>query len=254
MMNELQSDTALPKDPSEILDHILSFYEIRIQSIGTVLDTTCQMLEGFQDVLANTRKERETISRELKDCLAKNESLRRKDFDTMMQGILLFQTEREKEVKNLLNLYLNEQREMARSLRESLGQAKDSLAKGEAQRLREFQDLIQGLRAQQAKRKEEVTRRLREFQGEQRELLSRLRALAAKGKGLRIRDLKLMLKEFQAQHKERRSRQQGRREAVRMMLDRFKEKRMGGTASRRERKKRDRAINSGAPPEGADNR
>lgn len=237
-MKELGREVLSPKDPSDILNHILFFYETRIQNIGSVLDTTYQMLQGFQDIVINTKKEREKISKELRESLAKKESLRRKDFDTMMQGILLFQNEREKEVKNLLDLYLYEQGDMAHALRENLKKFKDSLANDEAQRLKEFQGMIKELLSQQIKRKEEVTTRLKEFQNEQRDLAWKLKVLAAKGKELRIRDLKLMLKEFQAQHKERRSRQEERSEIVRMMLDAFKEKRTGGTISWRDKKKK----------------
>jgi hypothetical protein len=232
------------REPSDALGHILFFYETRIQSIGSALDTTYHILQGFQDVLVNTNKEREKISKELKECLAKNESLRRKDFDTMMEGILQFQNEREKEVKNLLNLYFDEQRDMASALRENLKKFKDSLAHGETQRIKEFQDLIKELLARQLKRKEDVTTRLKEFQNEQRDLAWKLKVLAAKGKELRIRDLKLMLKEFQAQHKERRSRQEERREIVRTLLDAFKEKRTADTMSWRDKKKPQKQASS----------
>ena len=56
----------------------------------------------------------------------------------MMQGVLSVQEEREAEVKNLLKGYLNQQREMAHTLRENLAKFKDVLAKGDVQRVKEF--------------------------------------------------------------------------------------------------------------------
>ena len=243
-MKELEREMLSSWNPNDALGHILFFYETRIQSIGSILDTTYHILQGFQDVLVNTNKEREKISKELKECLAKNESLRRKDFDTMMEGILQFQNEREKEVKNLLNLYFDEQRDMASALRENLKKFKDSLAHGETQRIREYQDLIKELLARQLKRKEGVTTRLKQFQNEQRDLARKLKVLATKGKELRIRDLKSMLKEFQAQHRERISRQEERREIVRTLLDAFKEKRTADTMSWRDKKKPQKQASS----------
>ena len=64
-----------------IVDNIVSSYEARIQSIGTLFDTTHQILLGFQDSLLDTKQEREKLNAELRESLTKKESLRRKDFD-----------------------------------------------------------------------------------------------------------------------------------------------------------------------------
>ena len=221
-----KKETHLTEDLNNIINNILYSYEIRIKSIGSIFDTTHQILQGFQDDLFDTRQEREKISAELRESLAKNESLRRKDFDNMMQGILITQNEREKEVRNLLNRYLNEQKEMAQALRKNLESVKDSLAKGEAQRLKEFQEMIKEILANQDKRKEEVTSRLKEFQNEQKVLASRLKELLSKGKELRIRDFKSMLIEFKSQHKERIALQEERKEMVHNMLEGFKKERV----------------------------
>jgi len=221
-----KKEMALSQDMNKIVNNILHSYEARIKTIGSIFDTTHQILQGFQDALLDTRQEREKIRVELRESLAKNGSLRRKDFDNMMQSILLTQEEREKEVRNLLNQYLNEQREMAKALRENLERVKDSLAKGKAQRLKGFQEMIKEILAKQDKRKEEVTSRLKEFQNEQKVLSARLKELLAKGKELRIKDFKSMLREFKTQHKERITRQQERREMVLNMLGGFKKERV----------------------------
>ena len=211
---------------NKIVNNILSSYEARIKSIGSIFDTTHQILQGFQEALLDTRQEREKIRVELRESLTKNGSLRRKDFDNMMQSILLTQEEREKEVGNLLNQYFNEQREMAQALRGNLESVKDSLVKREAQRLKGFQEMTKEILAKQDKRKEEVTSKLKEFQKEQNVLAVRLKELLAKGKEIRIRDFKSMLKEFKAQHKERISRQQERKEMVHNLIEGFKKERV----------------------------
>lgn len=202
-----------------IVENIISSYETRIQSIGAIFDTTHQLLEGFQDSFLDTKQEREKINTELRENLAKNESLRKKDFDNMMQGILSTQNEREKEVKNLLKTYCNEQKETARSLRDNLAKLKDALAKGEVQRVRDFQQMIKEVLARQDERKVKVTSKLKEFQTEQKVLAERLKELLAKGTELRTKDLKSMFKEFKVQHKQRLARHQKRREEVRNMRE-----------------------------------
>jgi hypothetical protein len=201
-----------------IVDQIVSSYETRIQSIGALFDTTHQVLQGFHDSLLDTREEREKLNGELRENLAKNKSLRRKDFDRLMEGILLTQNEREKEVRNLLNSYLHEQKEMARDLRGSLEKFKDFLAKGEAQRVKEFQEMIKKILVKQDERKDEVTFKLKEFRKEQKVLSSKLRELLTKGRDLRIKDLKAMVKNFRVLSKERLDRQEERRKEIRQLL------------------------------------
>ena len=218
---------SLAEEMKNIVEEIVTSYETRIQSIGSIFDTTHQLLEGFHDSFLDTKKVRETLNAELRENLAKNESLRRKDFDNMMQDILSTQDEREKEVRNLLKGYLNEQKEMVHTLRDNLAKVTDGLAKGEAGRVKEFQGMIKEILAKQDERKEEVISKLKEFQKVQQEMAKGLKELLAKGRELQIKDLKLMLKEFKAQHKERIARQEERREEVKNLLGDFKKERVG---------------------------
>lgn len=216
---------------NNLVNDIIYSYEARIQNIGSIFDTTHQIFQGFQDILLDTKQEREGISAKLKESLAKNESLRKKDFDHMMHDILLTQNEREKEVRNLLSHYLDEQREMARVLRESLERFKELLALGDLSKARQFQKIIKEILAEQDKKKEKVTSRLKEFQKEQKLLATKLKELLAKGRDLRIKDFKSMLKEFNAQHKERISCQKERKEMVGRMLETFKKQRIEAAES-----------------------
>jgi uncharacterized protein (DUF2164 family) len=205
---------------------VISSYEMKIESAGTIFDTTQQILNDFQETFFDRKEERQKINTQLRDILAHNEHLRNKDFDNMMQGILSTQEEQEKEVKNLLKDYLNHQGGMAHTLRENLAKFKDSLAKGEVQRVKEFQALIQEILAKQDERKNEVTSKLKEFQKQQQELAKRLKTLLAKGRELQIKDLKEMLQEFRTQHQERITLQEERRKDVQSMLSEFRKERL----------------------------
>jgi len=209
-----------------IVENIICSYEARIQSIETILDTTHQLLKGFRGSFYYTRQEQEKINAELRENLAKNGSLRRKDFDNMMQDILSIQDEREKEVSNLLNSYVNEQKEMAQALRENLGEFKNSLAKDGDGRVKEFRALIKRILAKQNERKKDVTSKLKEFQNEQKVVAIRLKELLAKGRELRIRDLKSMLREFKNQHKERLTCRVERKKVVHHLLGEFNKERI----------------------------
>ena len=212
-------------DTENIVDNIISSYETRIESVEALFETSHQIFQNFQDCLFDTRQEREKINNQLRENLAKNESLRKKDFDQMMSVISSHQDQSEREVKSLSKTYLTEQTRLARELREGLRSFKDALAKGEAQRVREFQTLIKEIFAEQEKRKEEVVSKLKEFQKEQQGMAKMLKSLLAKGRELRIRDLKLMLADFKKQRKERIARQQERQQEVQNLLGEFKAER-----------------------------
>lgn len=205
-----------------MVENILSSYESRIQNMGVIIDTTCQLLEGFQDSFIETKQERDKINTQIRDILARNEHLRRKDFDNMMRGILLTEEEKESEVRGSLKNYLSEHKKMSQVLREDLKRFRDSLAKGEVQRVIEFQEMIKVILVKQEERKEEVISRLKEFEKGQQETAKRLKELLSKGRELRIADLKSMLKEFKAQHQERIDCQEERRERILGILGDFK--------------------------------
>ena len=211
-------------DLKHFAEEIISSYEERLQSINSIFDNT-MVLGEFQESISNTNHERETLKVRLRDTLAKNESLRKKDFDIMINAILLSQDDREKEVRNLLNNYLMEQKEMARQLKENLGSFKDGLNKENIDRINEFRRMLKDILRKQEERKEEVTGKLRMFQKEQRELSRTLEELLSMGKELRIRDLKTMLRQFESQSRERALRQRERREDVQRMLMVFRGKR-----------------------------
>lgn len=217
----------LPEEIKNTLNNIvISSCETRIQSFESLLDTIHQILEGFQNSFLDTKQEQENINAQLRENLAQNNSLRKKDFDQMMQGILLTQDERERAVRNLLNIYLNEQKQMVHTLRDNLTKVKNALANGEIEKIEEFQAGIKEMLTRQEKGREEVTSNLKEFQKEQHQMLTRVKTLLKKGRELRINDLKEILMEFEIQHKERMSRQQERKEEVRSMLENFKQQRM----------------------------
>jgi len=220
------------EDLNKAVEDVVSSYEAKIENINSFFETTHLILGEFQDPLLETREVRGEINSQLEDLLAKNEHLRRTDFHRMMQGILFIQVNKEKEIRNLLNSYLTEQKQMVYLLRDNLSKIKLALANGQGVEIKESKEIVNQILAQQDIRKLEVSLKLKEFQKEQKEMTQRLLELLAKGKELRIKDLKSMLKEFDLQHKERLARQeerkmeaQKRRGEVRGMLVEFKKKR-----------------------------
>ncbi len=212
-------------ETENILEYAISSYEDRIENVESLFEATGQILQGLQESVLDTRQERAEINKHLSETLAKNGSLRKKDFDTMMSVISSDQDQKEQQVRNLSKDYLGEQTNFVHELKERLRQFKDALTKGESQRVKEFETMIKEIFAGQEKRKKEVIARLEEFEKEQQETRKMLKNLLARGRDLRIKDFKLMLSEFKRQRQQRLTRQKEREQEVQNLLGGFKKER-----------------------------
>lgn len=201
------------------------FFKNEIHNMNSIIDSTHQLIEDLQDSFIDIKREREKTNIELKENLAKNYSLRRTDFDQMVNGFLALQEESEGEIRNLLKIYLTEQKELSQTLIENIDKFYNACIKGESPEVSEMNSLIHQILSKQKERKEDVTYKLKEFQKEQQNFTSKFKELLIKGKELRMRDFKMMLKEFKIQREKRLTLQRERKEDVSKMLSEFKKDR-----------------------------
>ena len=182
----------LAAEKENVLENIISSYEARIQSVEAFFETTGQIFQDFQESLLSTRAEREKISNQLRESLAQNGSLRKKDFDRMMSVISSYLDESEQEVRQLSHKYLTQQTKLVQQLREGLRNFKDALTDGQAEKVKELQAVIREILTKQDESKIEVTSKLKEFQQGQQQTSGMLKELLGRGEELRIRDFKAM--------------------------------------------------------------
>lgn len=126
----------------KIAKDIVASYEVRIKVVQAIAEDTRRLLEEF-------REKRERMSRELKEALAKHESLRKKDFDKMMEDILIAQSTREENVKQMLADFQEEEMTV-------VGNLKEMLKKGEKLRLKDFKRTLAKIREEQEIRQKET--------------------------------------------------------------------------------------------------
>ncbi|MBU3965920.1 MAG: hypothetical protein KKG76_00880 [Euryarchaeota archaeon] len=195
---------AVVEDMKRVAEEIVSSYQSRISTVATIIDDTHQILDDF-------KIKRNEISNQLKETLARGESLRKKDFDNMMEDILSHQDEREKRVKELLKTFFEEQKEVAEIIKKSLTGA-------EKIRIDDFKKMLQDIQAKQRTRENEVSVMLKEFQTEYKEMAESLRSLLDKQEAIRIKDFKDVMGNI-------RSRQLERAKEVRTRLDEFRKER-----------------------------
>ncbi len=113
-------------------------YDARTKFVNEIVEDTHKMLDGF-------RGKREEMSDNLREVLAKSESLRKKDFNTIMRDILLTQQKREENVKKMLADFREEETRVAEQLRELL-------KRGEKIRLADFKKTLGRIREDQVVR------------------------------------------------------------------------------------------------------
>ncbi|MCX5998305.1 MAG: hypothetical protein NTU41_01585, partial [Chloroflexi bacterium] len=148
--------------------------------------------------------EQEAKVAELRDLLACAQSLRRKDFDSLMVEIRARRRDKEDRVAHTLGLFLAEQEELITWLRAGVGRSDTGLE--------EFKTTSQTILGRQREMEGQLGRVLRELHVEQEEMETGLRKLLQKGQQVRVKDLKTMLKAVHL-------RQNGRQDEVGMMLD-----------------------------------
>lgn len=222
-----------------VADLILS-YQNRISAVDELLNTAYHTVSSNASFI-ELDKERERLTSSLRETLVKNCSLRRKDFNNLIEKVLCDPDKRRKEieeeqkqVRERLKEYLDEQKKLASSLRQRLleftqGQVdKDSLGV-----------IITDFKATYQDKGEQVLTMLRNFQShldifqrEQEEVNGRLQRLVDTGQSLTIEDLSKV--EAVKARRERKADRELRRENVERLLLHFKEQRRGDSHRRRQ--------------------
>ncbi len=189
----------MAEEMARLSREVIASYEARVTSVGQIIAATHEMLETF-------RRQREAMHTQLREALAHAASLRRRDFDAMMQAILARQAEREGAVKETIRGYLTEQKTLATAL-------KDALTGGEAEQISATRGLLETIAARWEAREREVKTLLAEFQGEQTAMVQVMGGLLSNGgRPVRVKEFKATLNAIQSQQWSRRA--EGERVAV----------------------------------------
>ena len=140
----------------QLADEVLVSYETQIAAVERIIDAAHDMLDA-------SRRQRDAVRTELRESLARAASLRRRDFDTMIHGVLARQDTQEVEVKQMIRAYLQEQRRDVAAL-------KDTLAGRNGRDAESLTDVLARLRVHWVNREQAVRKLLADFRQEQEEL------------------------------------------------------------------------------------
>lgn len=171
-------------DMAGVAGEIIASYEARVASVE-------QINEAAHETLEASRRRRDGMRSQLREALARVASLRKRDFDAMMQGLLIRQEAREQAVREAVREYLAEQRALAAAL-------KEAVAGGVPPRSRDVRALLAQMAATREAREQEVKRLLADFQSEQEKFAQALQHFLSADEGFRVREFKATLETIQA--------------------------------------------------------
>jgi len=130
------------------------------------------------------------LNSKLCEVLAKNGSLRKKDYNTMMSGILSTLDEKEREAEKQFLSFIEAQKETAQSLKNSLLGIKDNSSPDTGEKIHIIKEQLSQISKQQELRKETVMKTFKDFQQMHNRMMACLESLLAKGDLVLAKDIK----------------------------------------------------------------
>jgi len=178
-------------------DNIISSYETRIQKIQTAFQSTENITESshslfdnVQNSLNELKKERDILNSRLCENLAKNGSIRKKDYNTIMSGILTVLNEKEKEAERQFLNYIEAQKVTAQTLKNSLLGIKDITTEDSTDKIITIKKQLSQISNKQEKEKETVMKTFTDFQQMHNRIIGCLENLLEKGDHILIKDIR----------------------------------------------------------------
>jgi len=102
------------------LDQMKKMTEDLVETYCTHVTAISDLITESYEMMERYKEDREKIRKELRELLAAKNSLRRKDFDILIDDAMEPQFVREKEVKEILHRFLAAQKVLSVNLKESL--------------------------------------------------------------------------------------------------------------------------------------
>jgi hypothetical protein len=182
------------------IDNIISSYENRVQKIQTAFQSSETITESSHNLfdhvhhsLSDLKKERELLNARICESLAKNGSLRKKDYNNLMSGIISTLDEKEKAAEDLFLSFIEAQKETAQSLKNSLLQMKDLSGSDSGGTITKIKEQLSQITKMQELRKEVVISTFLDFQQMHNRMVQCLESILEKGEHLLVKDLKNIL-------------------------------------------------------------
>jgi hypothetical protein len=184
-------------DMNSFFENIITSYEDRIQKIQTafqsseiITESSDSLFNNVHNSLTELKKERDILNFKLCDILAKNGSLRKKDYNLMMSDILNKLDEKESEAESQFLTFIKLQKETAQSLKTSLLDMKSVSTQDVSEKITLIKKQLFQISEQQEMRKEIAMKTFLDFQKIHNKMMECLENLLKKGDHILIQDIK----------------------------------------------------------------
>jgi len=182
---------------TDFIETLLSSFEARIEKIETVFsiseavtESSNALLNDFRNSIKELRQERVLVNSILRENLAKCGSLRKNDYDILMDDVFQLLNDKEKEAENQFYMYLENQKSMVHFLRQGILEIKNTSLDENRAKIEEFKAKLDiTLKAQQQHKKQAITKFL-EFQKIHKIIINNFKKLIDKDVHIFCKDIK----------------------------------------------------------------
>ena len=161
---------------TEQLDQMRKMTEDLVEAYCTRVATVSELIGEAYEMMERNKKAQEEVRRELREKLASMTSLRRKDFDAVMRGVLEPQFAREKQIKEDLHRFFEAQKALSARLRKAL-------------QMNNLDD-VHSIKGEMERETSHIKQMVGVFHDQQTSLLQRLKSLLKRGVQLTVTEFK----------------------------------------------------------------
>jgi hypothetical protein len=184
---------------NSLLEGVINFYDDRIRKIKTAFQSSEDITESTHLIFANVqnslnslKKERETLNSKLSQAMAKNGSLRIKDYNIMMSDVLDLFNEKELDTERQFFSFIEELKEATQSLKNRLLDIKDADYQQTSKKITIIKEQVSQITELQGSRKEKVIKSFTNFQQMHNRVVLNLEDLLKKGDDTQVKDIKFI--------------------------------------------------------------
>ncbi|MDP2339179.1 MAG: hypothetical protein Q8N05_22520, partial [Bacteroidota bacterium] len=159
-------------------------------SSENITGSSHSLFDNVNNSLNELKKERDILNSRLCETLAKNGSLRKKDYNTIMSGILGTLDEKEREAESQFLNFIEVQKETAQSLKNSLLGIKNITSQDNCEKIAIIKEQLSRISKLQEMRKEKVMKTFMDFQQMHNRMMECLESLLEKGDHILIKEIK----------------------------------------------------------------
>jgi hypothetical protein len=184
---------------NSLLVGVINSYRDRIRKIQTAFQSSENITESTHLIFANVqnslntlKKEREILNSKLSQAMAKNGSLRIKDYNLMMRDVLNLFNEKELDTEKQFFYFIEELKEATQSLKNRLLDIKDADYQHTSEKITTIKAQASHITELQGSRKEKVIKSFTDFQQMHNRVILNLEDLLKKGDSVSVKDIKFV--------------------------------------------------------------